>query len=104
MTVDFQALKKSTLTKVSDDKAFWVVRGDKIDNIVDLANCVESLSPEQFLHHVSEQGKKNDFATWIYDVLKNPSLARDLNYPVNLKDQKHYIKTIRDHVAWLKTV
>ncbi len=104
MTVDFQALKHTTFTKTTDDKVFWVIRGDRIDNLADLANCVESLTTEQFAHHVSEQGKKNDFATWILDVFKNPLLSRDLNYPINLKDQKHYAKTIRDHLAWLRTV
>ena len=104
MTVDFHALKKTTLAKVSDDKIFWAVRGDRIDNIHDLANCVENLSHEQFAHHVSETGKKNDFAVWIHDVLHNALLARDLDYPVNLKDQKHYVKTIRDHIAWLQTL
>lgn len=104
MDVDFQAIKKSTFQKVPADKVFWVCRGDRIDNIKDLANCIENLSPEQFKHHVSEVGKKNDFAMWIFDVLKNPLLSKDLNFPVNLKDQKHYVKTLRDHIKWLETV
>lgn len=104
MDVDPHQLKKTTLAKVPEEKVFVVCRGDRISNIKDLANCVESLSAEQFKHHVSEVGKKNDFAMWIFDVLKNPSLARDLNYPVNLADQKHFVKTIRDHVKWLESV
>ena len=104
MTVDFQALKRTTLNKVSDDKVFWVVRGDRIDNAADLANCIESLTSEQFHHHVNEEGKRNDFAVWIHDVLHNPLLARDLDFPVHLRDQKHYAKTIKDHIAWLQTL
>ena len=104
MDVDVQLLKKTTLAHVSPDKIFWVCRGDRVDNVRDLANCVESLTPEQFKLHVSLEGKRNDFAQWIFDVLKNPLLARDLNYDINLRDQKHYVKTIRDHVAWLEKV
>ena len=81
-----------------------VCRGDRIASIKDLANCIESLTPEQFAYHVSLEGKKNDFATWIFDVLKNPLLARDLNYEINFKDQKHYVKTMRDHTKWLESV
>lgn len=104
MEVDPKLLKKTTLAKVPQDKVFWVCRGDRVDNIKDLANCIETLSHDQFKHHVNEAGKKNDFSTWIYDVLKNPALARDLNYPINLADQKHFVKTIRDHVKWLESV
>jgi hypothetical protein len=102
MNFNVVELRKTTLAHVSQDKVFWVCRGDRIDNIYDLANCVESLTPEQFKHHVSFEGKRNDFAQWILDVLNNSLLAKDLNLEANLKDQKHMVKTIRDHVAWLE--
>jgi hypothetical protein len=101
MHINVHDLKHTTLGKAPQDKIFWVCRGDQIDNLTDLANCIETLTPEQFHHHVNWEGKKNDFATWILDVFKNPSLARDLNYEINFKDQKHYAKTIKDHLAWL---
>lgn len=104
MDIDPQQLKKTTLGTVSEEHAFLVSRGDRIDNLRDLANCIESLTPEQFAHHVSLEGKRNDFATWIFDVLKNPALARDLNYPINLNDQTHFVKTIRDHLQWLESI
>lgn len=100
MEFDVQKLKRTTLNKVSDDKAFVVVRGDRITNIYDLANCIEHLSPQQFTHHVNT--KKNDFAAWIFHVLQNPLLSRDLDGIANINDQKHYVKTIRDHAAWLE--
>lgn len=103
MDVNPQQLKQTTLAKVPEH-AFIVCRGDRIDNIQDLANCIESLTSEQFAHHVSVEGKRNDFATWVFDVLKNPALARDLNYPINLGDQLHFVKTIRDHIQWLESI
>lgn len=102
--MDPQELKRTTLRRVPDDRAFWTVRGERIDDIRDLAACVESLSPEEFAHHVSVEGKRNDFAVWIQDVLHNPVLAHDLEYPINLNNQQHFAKTVRDHVAWLESV
>lgn len=95
-------LRNTTLSPTSDDKAFWVCRGDRIANIYDLANCIESLSPDEFTHHVSLAGKRNDFAIWVQDVLNNPLLARDMMLDDNLRDQAHLVTTIRDHVAWLE--
>ncbi len=104
MDADPKELRRTTFAHAPADKVFWVCRGDKVDNVRDLANCIESLTPAQFAHHVSIEGKKNDFAIWIHDVLRNPLLSRDLNYPVNLNNQQHYVKTLRDHLAWLETV
>jgi len=104
MDIDVKQLKKTTLARVPQEQAFHVDRGDWITNIYDLANCVESLSPDEFRFHVNPSGPTNHFAIWIREVLKNPQLAHDLMYDVNLKDQKHYVKTIRDHVAWLEHV
>ena len=102
MDVDVHLLKKTTLAHFPE-KAFYVCRGDHVDNIRDLANCVESLTPEEFKHHVDPVGKKNDFSVWILDVLKNPLLSKDLNYDVNLSNQALFVKTIRDHVRWLES-
>lgn len=104
MDIDPRELKRSTFATVPPDKVFWVCRGDSITNIRDLASCVEHLSPEEFRHHVSLEGKKNDFATWIEQVLHNPVLAHDLNYPINLTNQQHFVKTVRDHITWLESI
>ena len=103
MHVDPQELKKSTLAHVPADHVFVVCRGDRIDNITDLANCIESLTPEQFTHHVSPE-RRNHFVDWIKGALKNELLAHDLHYPVNLTNQQHYVTTIRHHVQWLESV
>lgn len=102
MDFDVKQLKQTTLATVSSDKEFHVCRGDWIKNIHDLANCVESLTPEQFRSHVNANGPTNHFSLWIRETLKNPLLAQDLMFDVNLKDQKQFVKTIRDHIAWLE--
>jgi hypothetical protein len=98
----YKELKHNTFANAPAEAVFYACRGDRIDNIHDLANCVESLSLEEFRQHVN--ANKNDFANWIHHVLKNPGLAHDLNYPVNRESKEHFVKTIRDHVAWLQTV
>lgn len=102
--MDPKELKKTTLQNVYGDKAFYVSRGDQVNNIYDLANCIEALSEDEFRQHVSVEGEYNHFADWIRSVLCNGSLATDLNLDVNLQDKEHYAKTIRDHVAWLESV
>jgi hypothetical protein len=101
--MDPQELKRTTLVTVPPDEVFHVCRGDRVNNIRDLANCVESLTEEQFRIHVSREGRRNDFAVWVFDVLKNPALSHDLNFDVNLEDKAHFVKTIRDHVRWLES-
>lgn len=100
--IDVQELKRSTLAIVPEDKAFWVCRGDRIQNVCDLANCIESLSPEQFKHHVEEAKKTTHFSEWISSVLNNPLLAHDIDLDPNWHDQGHLVKTIRDHINWLE--
>lgn len=95
-------LKQTTLTRVSDDKAFVVVRGDRITHIKDLANCIESLSDNEFNHHVNTHKFHSDWSDWTRNVLHNEELARDMNLTINLRDKEHLVKTIRDHVAWLE--
>ncbi len=102
--MDVHALKRTTLATVPADKAFVVVRGDRITNIKDLANCIASLNDGQFSHHVHADKHDSDWAHWVRDVLQNPALANDVNLAINLKDKTHLVKTIRDHVAWLESI
>ena len=102
--MDVHALKRTTLATVPADKAFVMVRGDRISTIKDLANCIASLTDFQFNHHVHVDKHDSDWAHWTRDVLQNPALANDMNLIVNLRDKAHLVKTIRDHVAWLESV
>jgi len=95
-------LKQATLRTAPEDKKFCVCRGDCIRKIDDLANCIESLSEEQFRQHV--QDDYDHFSDWIKNVLKNPLLAEDLLFQANKDDKEHYVMTIRHHVEWLRSV
>lgn len=101
-TYDKHDLVRTTLAYVAQEQAFWVCRGDRITNIKDLANCIESLTPAQFSYHVDPASGKNHFADWIEHTLRNKRLAHDLHFSANMTDQKHFVKTIRDHIHWLE--
>ena len=102
MDIDVQELRKITLSTVPEDQAFWVCRGDKVHNLKDLANCIESLSPDQFRYHVDDAKKTTHFSAWIAQTFHNPLLARDVDLEPNLSNQTQLVKTIRDHINWLE--
>ena len=66
----------SLLGNVSQDKVF-VCRGvGVIKNMDELAAALRVMSTETFCHHVA--GMKNDFSTWVRDVVGDATLARQL--------------------------
>lgn len=103
MDADQNELRRTTLATVPEDQAFYVSRGDRIRSLKDLANCFEHLTEDQFRYHVNVNGPTNHPALWIRNTLHNPLLANDLMHEINLRDQQHFVKTIRDHLAWLET-
>jgi hypothetical protein len=48
----------------------------EIRSIPELAEALEIMSDESFAHHVNEQ--KNDFATWVGDVIHDTELSNRL--------------------------
>mgnify|MGYP003395519780 CR=1 FL=1 len=101
MDINYNELRKTTLATVPEDQAFYVSRGDRIRTLKDLANCFEHLTEDEFRYHVNPSGPTNHPALWIRNTLHNTALANDLMLDVNLRDQKHFVKTIRDHLKWL---
>ncbi|MFH1133572.1 MAG: hypothetical protein V1735_03715 [Nanoarchaeota archaeon] len=61
------------LRNVEAGKEFVVVDGAHLRNLDDLALLLEVIEDVEFQHHVTVQ--KNDFATWVQDVIKDVELA-----------------------------
>lgn len=55
---------------------FILANGDKLKDLKDLNKALEKMPEDIFRHHVNEM--KNDFSTWVKDVLKEDNLANDL--------------------------
>lgn len=85
------------LSDVAEDKVFFTNDGSKFFNLNDLANGLKKMDKETFEYHVNKE--KNDFSTWIYDVLGDSSLADNLR---KCKDKKDFIKKIRTRITYLK--
>ena len=58
------------------DKAFWVNNGPVLQSLRELETALVKMTEEQFRHHVDTN--KNDFASWIEEVLRDKACARDV--------------------------
>jgi hypothetical protein len=58
---------------VEPDKYFFLADGRPIKSLFELADSLEDMSDEVFIHHVNPD--KNDFAKWVQDVFGDEDLA-----------------------------
>ena len=72
-----RSMTKSILNDVLDEYAFWCCDGVIIKNLEGLHSALKSMSRETFHHHVN--GNKNDFSTWVREVIGDITLARQLD-------------------------
>ncbi len=69
-------IRKKILGEAPVEHHFIVADGRKIKNIIELADALETMSEEIFMHHANEL--KNDFSSWVKDVFYDHSLAEDI--------------------------
>lgn len=70
--------------RVSEDKSFTLVNGDKLFTLDELSEAINLIEPEVFHAHVNEH--KNDFASWVEGVFEEPELAARLReHPTPLR-------------------
>lgn len=70
--------------RVSEDKSFTLVNGDKLFTLDELSEAINLIEPEVFHAHVNEH--KNDFASWVEGVFEEPDLAGRLReHPTPLR-------------------
>ena len=68
--------KKKAVTRAPDEHRFWACNGDVLSDLHDVAACLNSMSKDEFMHHVNAE--KNDFANWVHDILGDKTLATSL--------------------------
>jgi hypothetical protein len=71
-----KAKAKQVLSKVPDDKVFWCNNGQIFHSLEELVDGLEQMGDETYIYHCNEE--KNDFSTWILDVIGDEDLAGDL--------------------------
>jgi hypothetical protein len=81
------------LNEVGSGKEFLCKDGRIIRTLEDLMKIVKDLSQKDFLHHVNKE--RNDFATWIRDVVGDFVLANRLK---RVKGQSTMSKLIEKRI------
>jgi len=82
---------------VDSRKYFYLIDGSVLRSLHDLRKILKSIKPEVFAHHVNSE--RNDFATWVRDVIKDYPLARKLR---ELKDPKVMEAYVNYRITWLE--
>ena len=85
------------LGDVPNDKFFWVCDGQIIRNLNGLVTSLGKMNNGTFTYHVNKE--KNDFSTWVKEVIGDNTLARELK---KRKSKASTIKTIKERIRKLK--
>ena len=88
---------RKILADVSPECCFWVNNGPVIKNLEELYNALADMSNEVFMHHVNKE--KNDFSSWVRDILGDKILADDL---MKSKSKQSVINKVKQRLQVLK--
>ena len=89
--------RRKLLKDAPENMQFWLKTGIPIKNVVELANAFEQMEHDTYYHHANEQ--KNDFSSWVKEVLDEKTLARDLQTAKSKQEAhtltlKHLVKNL----------
>jgi len=76
MTTLLKQEAKRWLADVPEEYLFWCSDGRTIRNMKELAEILSVMTDETFSYHANPQ--KNDFSTWVRDIICDEKLADDL--------------------------
>lgn len=85
------------LSDAPTEQCFWVNNGPILKNLEELANALPEMNEDTFKHHVNSE--KNDFSSWINDVVGDQKLANDL---LSSRNKESFLKKIRNRLNSLK--
>ena len=68
---------KRFLANVPEQYVFKCCDGRILKNLPELRDCLHSMTDETFAYHVNE--RRNDFSTWVRDVIGDEDLATYLD-------------------------
>ncbi|MBW3023024.1 hypothetical protein KY308_02890 [Candidatus Woesearchaeota archaeon] len=77
--------------------AFYVKSGEVLLNVEDLAKVLESMEQHIFDHHVTPE--RNDFHSWVRDIVLDIELAEQILCAKNAEEAK---KIIKNRIAFIK--
>ena len=88
---------KKYLCDVAPEQCFWVNNGPILKNMEELANTLPDMAEDTFRHHVNNE--KNDFSSWVRDIIGDANLANDL---LSSKNRDSALKKVRGRVNSLR--
>ena len=88
---------KKYLCDVAPEQCFWVNNGPILKNMEELANALPDMAEDTFRHHVNNE--KNDFSSWVRDIIGDANLANDL---LSSKNRDSALKKVRGRVNSLR--
>ena len=72
----YEGEHKKHLVQAPQGQEFWVHNGPALRNLKDLRDVMDRIEEEQFGFHVNDF--KNDFVSWVKEVLKDSDCAKAL--------------------------
>ena len=79
------------------ENCFWVNNGPILKNLYELSDTLASLRDDLFSHHVNQD--KNDFSSWIRDVIGDQKLANDI---ISSRNRESMSKKVQARLNALK--
>ena len=68
---------KNLVLDCGEKESFKLADGGVIRNLIQLNKSLENMDDGVFRHHVNDE--RNDFSTWVRDVVKDEKLAENLS-------------------------
>jgi hypothetical protein len=79
---------------MSEENCFYVCNGRKLNDLDDLLDELSTIDEDSFRYHVNEE--KNDFASWIKEVIKDKVLANQVS---KTKDKEKIISLVEKRIS-----
>ncbi len=89
---------KEILADVSGEYVFYMNDGKILRNMDELGAALNNINEELYAYHVNSA--KNDFSSWVKDVICDEKLARDLQ---KAKDRATAAKIAAKRLAFLRS-
>lgn len=89
--------KHKSLKEVNPEHSFVLKTGKTIKSLEDLLSQLKKMDQETFSHHVNDT--KNDFASWINDIIKDKTLADSLGLIIK---KNEIVNTVKNRITQLK--
>lgn len=87
-------VKEEVKKEIKPEHYFFLKDGRVLKDVVELAECLESISDDIFFHHVNDS--RNDFSNWIRDIFGNIVLSEEI---YAIKEPRKVQLIILKHIA-----